>query len=191
MHNIALTDYARNNNFTPSFGGTKILDMTPEEFMSRLNSDPSIRVCEAEGYAPFCRHLFVENFTDAMNGVAEITEKNKKLLNTAYEARRPGELEVLVRWFNKEDVLVERARYLDIVLYNKEQLAKENMALAEGQEWGIVAILSAPTPEEAPLNPMTILRNSLGISEGGSGVPLDHAKYKKSVEYWSQWATVR
>ena len=34
------------------------------------------------------------------------------------------------------------------------------------------------------------MRNALGRAEGGSGVPLDHAKYQEAVDYWSDKAPV-
>jgi hypothetical protein len=37
---------------------------------------------------------------------------------------------------------------------------------------------------ELPMSPITIMRNALGRAEGGSGVPLDKAKYDAAVEYW-------
>jgi hypothetical protein len=39
--------------------------------------------------------------------------------------------------------------------------------------------------------PITMLRNALGVDEGGSGVPLDHAAYRRSVDYWSAHANWR
>ena len=47
------------------------------------------------GYAPFCKHLFIENFTDAVSGCAKITKENEPFLKSAYEARRSNELAVL------------------------------------------------------------------------------------------------
>jgi hypothetical protein len=43
---------------------------------------------------------------------------------------------------------------------------------------------------ELPMTPITMLRNALGKEEGGSGVPLDKAKYAASVAYWSDHVTV-
>lgn len=36
-----------------------------------------------------------------------------------------------------------------------------------------------------------MLRNALGREEGGSGVPLDRAKYEESVRYWSMHAAIQ
>lgn len=58
-------------------------------------------------------------------------------------------------------------------------------------EWGVVAILGQSHSNEEPMKPETMLRNALGISEGGSGVPLDRVKYLESVEFWDKNATVK
>lgn len=47
-------------------------------------------------YAPFCKHLFVENFTDTRVNMVPITQANARLLLSDYEARVPGELPVYV-----------------------------------------------------------------------------------------------
>ena len=40
------------------------------------------------------------------------------------------------------------------------------------------------------LQPITIMRNSLGPDEGGSGVPLDRQKYEESAAFWDQRAAI-
>jgi hypothetical protein len=45
--------------------------------------------------------------------------------------------------------------------------------------------------DEPPLPPITMMRNALGVSEGGSGVALDREKYKASVEFWSKNVAVK
>ena len=42
----------------------------------------------------------------------------------------------------------------------------------------------------SPMPPATMVRNALGIDEGGSGVPLDKEAYMKSVEYWNKYAVL-
>lgn len=46
-------------------------------------------------------------------------------------------------------------------------------------------------PAEIPMAPITMLRNALGVAEGGSGVPLDRAAYLRAVEYWNTHANWR
>ena len=50
-----------------------------------------------DGYAPFCKHLFVPNFTKATVNALPITDDNRHLLQSAYSKRRPDELAVLTR----------------------------------------------------------------------------------------------
>jgi len=192
---IVMTAFAARRHFDPLFAGTTIPDMTPDEFTLALNYKVSMgKSQEAPGYAPFCKHLFVENFTEAEMGVAPITDTTRPLLKVGYKARRPGELPVLETWFDREEIrcrlLMADCPWLDVVLYSRDQLALEDVELPEGAEWGIVAILSAPTPEEAPMKPITMMRNALGKDQGGSGVPLDADAYARAVAYWSNRATV-
>lgn len=49
-----------------------------------------------DGYAPFCKHLFVTNdFTDAKVNVLPISADNEGLLRTRYEARNDKEVRSL------------------------------------------------------------------------------------------------
>jgi hypothetical protein len=52
-----------------------------------------------DGYAPFCKHIFMENFSDSHMGYLEITSDNENLIKTGYEARTEKELPVLRRYF--------------------------------------------------------------------------------------------
>jgi len=190
MSKIILSEFAISRHFNPTFWGTKILDLTPEQVESLINS--LAPVADADGYAPFCRHFFFENFSEALDGVAEITPENEGLLQAGYEARTPAELPVLSRWFSRKDVPTGKAQYLDMVVYSREHcVTKEGMVVPEGVEWVVVSINSAPTPEESPMPPATMVRNALGPSEGGSGVPLNREAYLASVAYWGRWAIVK
>jgi len=44
---------------------------------------------------------------------------------------------------------------------------------------------------EEPMPPVTMMRNALGVSEGGSGVPLDREAYRRSVEFWENHAVAK
>ena len=57
--------------------------------------------------------------------------------------------------------------------------------------WGIISVKSQHTDHELPMNPITMMRNALGREHGGSGVPLLAEEYAKSVEFWSQYATIK
>jgi hypothetical protein len=97
---------------------------------------------------------------------------------------------VLERWIPVEAIEQPKAKYLDVILYSREQVQKESeemkedFTLSEGVEWGIVSIKAQDEPHETPMQPITILRNALGKSEGGSGVALERSKYNESVDYW-------
>ena len=50
-----------------------------------------------DGYAPFCKHLFVPNMVGAKLGALVITNENNQHLECGYSRRRPEELAVLTR----------------------------------------------------------------------------------------------
>jgi len=88
------------------------------------------------------------------------------------------------------------AKFLDIILYSREQISKENAAMNKkpGYEssapWGVVSIKAQDVDYEIPMNPITMMRNALGKEHGGSGVPLDGGEYQKSYNYWKDHAVV-
>ena len=108
-------------------------------------------------------------------------------MRSAYEARTPDELPVLTRWF--EGIEPPRAEWLIVILYSREQMALEGEELEA--DWGVVGCLATATPEEIPMAPITMMRNALGVDEGGSGVPVDRDAYEKSVEFWNTHANWR
>ena len=145
----------------------------------------------------FCKHIFMQNFTDAKKYYAKITEENEKFIKTKYEARTEKELTVLKRFFLESDVKQEKSKYLDVILYTKDQIQRENEAMGNEDgnkdidyEWGIISIKAQDTDEVFFMEPFTALRNALGKEEGGSGIPLDKEKYNKSVEFWQDHAMV-
>jgi hypothetical protein len=116
-----------------------------------------------------------------------ITDANRHCLRSGYESRNRSELPVLVRWF--EGIEAPIAGYLIPILYSREQLELEGSPIEA--DWGIVGCLYTDSPDEIPMAPITMMRNALGVDEGGSGVPLDPVAYRKSVEYWSTHANWR
>lgn len=185
---FAMTEFAK-RHFASDFKGTRITSVSPEEFVDTLNKNYGEVGTFYKGYAPFCKHLFIINFTNAKSGVVEITDKNRHLLKSGYNARQENELPVLTRWFDSKDVYVPVATYLDIILYSREQMLKEKDDIGKAK-WGIVSINGQMECEEHPMNPITMMRNALGISEGGSGYPLHRGTYVKAVEYWDSHAIV-
>ena len=61
----------------------------------------------------------------------------------------------------------------------------------ETAAWGIVSVKPQDVAIELPMTPMTMMRNALGKEEGGSGVPLDRAKYMASAAYWKANVAVK
>jgi hypothetical protein len=67
-----------------------------DEFETIVNSQYDETKLE-NGYAPFCKHLFIKNdFTDAKVNVLEITKENESFLRTSYEARNDMEVNIIM-----------------------------------------------------------------------------------------------
>ena len=106
------------------------IDYDPEEFTKKIETFYQEHPDSLKpGYAPFCKHLFIPNFTKTAPGTVPLSAEVSKLVKTDYEARMEYELPVLVRWVSKEDLpSLPPAKFLDIILYSKEQVLKENAA---------------------------------------------------------------
>lgn len=181
---IALTEFARGKLFRRA--ANRGLSGTDEvDFIQHINDHEPVAVLD--GYAPFCKLHVHKNWTDTPVSAVPITDDNRRLLRSAYEARTDDELPVLVRWF--EGLTPPRADYLIVILYDREQLAKEGDAI--DAEWGVVGCLATREPAEIPMAPITMLRNALGVEEGGSGVAIDRHAYRQSVDFWDQHANWR
>ncbi|CAM9619522.1 unnamed protein product [Heterosigma akashiwo] len=178
-----------------AYTGTKI-NYDPDDFEVKINDLFSAGQAPlVDGYAPFCKHLFVPNFAGVVGSIAAITEENIHLLKSGYEARTEKELPVLVRWFSAEDVPQSETEFLDIILYSREQIRKENEAMGEDSgsdaPWGIVSVKAQDINYEIPMQPITMMRNALGADQGGSGVTLDADAYAASVAFWTDHATIK
>lgn len=182
---IELTEFARVRLFPADGRRTAIQDITPAQFVQRLNAEEPERVIP--GYAPFCRLHVHRNWTSTKCSVIAITGENRHRLVSAYEARTKAELPVLVRWF--EGIAPPVAKYLVPILYDRAQMAKEGTPIMA--DFGIVGCLYTMEPDEIPMVPITAMRNALGVDEGGSGVAIDRAAYARSVEFWSRHANWR
>lgn len=182
---IFLTDFAIGRLFPKQKRGNTIQDCTPEEFERYLNNHAPLKVLD--GYADFCQLHIHKNWTSTRCLTIPITPENRHLLRSGYEARTKSELPVLNRWF--EGVQPPVANYLIPILYSREQLAKEGERI--NADWGVVGCLYTMESEEIPMAPITMMRNALGVAEGGSGVPLDRAAYQRSVEFWEHNANWR
>ena len=193
--NIDITEFSL-RHFDKTFAGTYI-DMDPDKFVNDLNNNlkpinpitdyPKFKILD--GYADFCKLVVVQNFTNAKTGTMKIDLTTLPYLKSGYGRRKDSELPVLSQWLESPKKFIPKAEYLVVVVYSKEQLAKEGTNI--DKDWGIVAILAQMTNEEEPMKPITMMRNALGIDEGGSGVKLDKEAYEKSVKFWSENATVK
>eukprot|EP00922_Rhytidocystis_sp_ex-Travisia-forbesii_P060111 GHVS01089090.1.p1 GENE.GHVS01089090.1~~GHVS01089090.1.p1 ORF type:complete len:258 (+),score=62.50 GHVS01089090.1:320-1093(+) len=199
---VGLDPFAFKQFDDPQYNGTRIETMGKDDFLQQVNKIiGSETVCLKAGYANFCKHIFLRNFAETKISVIPITPQNKHLLRSGYLARRPEELPVLSRWFQKEDVSedIRVAKFLDIILYSREQIAKENEAMQQlshqstiaggNPDWSVIAIKAQDEDYELPMAPITMLRNSL-ISEGGSGVGVCRSAYMHSVEYWKSHCNI-
>lgn len=182
---IELTDFARARLFPAIRRANTIQDCSAEEFERHLNTHAPLKVLN--GYAPFCKLHVHRNWTSTRCLTVPVTDENRHLLRSAYEARTREELPVLVRWF--EGVEPPVAEYLVVILYSREQMAKENSPVQA--DWGVVGCLYTMTPEEMPMAPITMMRNALGVGEGGSSVPLDRSAYRRAVTFWENNANWR
>ena len=182
---IVLTEFARNRLFPREPRRNTIQDCTPGEFERHLNEVAPLQVLD--GYAPFCKLHVHRNWTSTRCLAVPITDDNRPLLRSDYEARTQDELPVLVRWFEGIDPPV--ADFLIAILYDRAQLAKEGTAITA--DWGVVGCMYTAEPIETPMAPITMMRNALGVEEGGSGVPLDRDAYRHSVEFWRTHANWR
>jgi len=182
---IVLTDFARPRLFPREPRRNTIQDCTPEQFERYLNAHPPLAVLD--GYAPFCKLHVHRNWTRTRCMAIPIDDANRHLLRSGYEARTKDELPVLARWFEGVDPPV--ANYLIPILYSREQMAKEGNPV--DADWGVVGCLYTMEPDETPLAPITMMRNALGVEEGGSGVAIDRAAYARSVAFWQTHANWR
>lgn len=186
---IALTDFALRN--WEGGASTTIDGLSPDELVALCNASTAPLV---DGYAPFCKHLFLRNTSETRAAFAPINEDTRPFLKSGYVARRKGERAVLERWF--EGLEAPRAAWLDVILYSHAQLLAEAEAFPEEQtvpdcDWGIVSIIGTLEPSEPPMPPITQMRNALGREAGGSGVPLDPKSYDAAAAFWEAHAAVR
>lgn len=182
---IVLSRFARRRLFPTDGRRNAITGTDAESFEAYLNGHEPEQVLE--GYAPFCKLHVHRNWTTTQCAAVPITDENRQLLRSGYEARNSEELPVLVRWFAGLDA--PRAEYLIVILYDREQMHKEGDHI-EG-DWGVVGCLGTLTPEPTPLNPITMMRNALGVEEGGSGVLINREEYLQAVAFWDAHANWR
>lgn len=57
-------------------------------------------------------------------------------------------------------------------------------------EWGVVSIMGQMVNVEEPMQPITMIRNHMGMEFGGSGEPLNRDAYLRSVAFWENHAII-
>jgi hypothetical protein len=143
---IRLDEFAYRQFDDPTYLGTQVRT-NKEEFMTHLREllkkdKPAL----VDGYAPFCKHIFVKNWVPGvLVGAIAITPENVHLIESGYKARTEKELPVLCRWFSKDKVTTPEATVLDLILYSREQVVKECEAMGnpiptEDYDWALIAV---------------------------------------------------
>lgn len=182
----------------PNYTGTRI-EYDKDECQAKINEYyQSGDYPLVDGYAPFCKHLFVPNFIPGLSvPYLEITAENESKMRSGYDARTEQELPVLLRWFPADTApKAAAATFLDVILYSREQIRKEAAAMGRDPDdqdapWGIISLKAQSVNYELPMQPITMMRNALGAEEGGSGVGLNREEYAKSVAFWSKHAPIK
>lgn len=105
---IVLTPFASARLFPHERRRNTVQDCSAEEFERYLNEHPPLRVLD--GYAGFCKLHVHRNWTSTRCLTIPVTEANRHLLRSGYEARSKSELPVLTRWF--EGIEAPVANYL-------------------------------------------------------------------------------
>lgn len=138
-----------------------------------------------KGYAPFCRGIIINNWTRSLNSWRKKTKDVEHLGRFNYIGRNDKELEMPEYQLEDDGTITpQKAKYLHIILYNWKQMKLENPDLEyNGIDWYIVCVKAQDVDYELPMTPITIIRNALGIEQGGSGVVINNLEYGKSVNY--------
>ena len=90
MTAIALTSFARARLFPKDRRLNAIQDISAEEFERYLNQHAPEQVLD--GYAPFCKLHVHRNWTSTRCYTMPITDDNRHLLRSAYEARTKADV---------------------------------------------------------------------------------------------------
>ena len=188
--------------FSQNFSGTKVNLEIKDQLLEVINDTYNYALSETmlDSEWSFCKYLVIPNEFGVKCAVRPITLDIYPYIRTDYSQRTPEELAVLTRYvqlppgFKSAD-----ANYIVLVLYSREQLQKEFKPKEEGQEfyfddnveWGVVSIMGTMEPKPDPLVPITIMRNALGVEEGGNSMPINIIEYNKSVEFWRNYILVK
>lgn len=195
ISSVGIAEFAK-KSFAAAGRHKPMIDWEPVPFIKFVNkqfAEGHCQVFNAKSMS-FCKYLFVPNFTDARPSHHRIDNSNYQWLRSAHEARTEKELPVLVRWFDLP-VPLDPAKWLMLILYSREQLLKEataeEAALVPQEEWNVISVMGLNEMVVPPMPPITMMRNALGIAEGGNGVALSREDYIAAADYWNINAMVR
>jgi 5,10-methylenetetrahydrofolate reductase len=114
---LVMDSFAIRQFNNPDYTGTQVL-YDVDAFEQKVNDlFASGNYPLVDGYAPFCKHLFIPNFANVKCGYAEISNENKSFIKSGYEARKENELAVLIQWIDQTSFPAPEAIWLDIILY--------------------------------------------------------------------------
>jgi len=97
------------------------------------------------------------------------------------ESRREGEDKHIVV---RADGRCEEAKFVNVVLYSKEELESTGEDRSGDYDWEIVCIIASQVEDE-PMHPLTMARNQLN-QIGGSPRHYTSEQWAESVWYWAQ-----
>ena len=192
LNNIGFSQFVQ-RQFSPDYSGTYFA----EEDCSKLLNLVAEKGIVYSAYAPFCKTISISNidnqtyyfpFLNSNTILREEAFKKGASLHTAYESRNEQELPVLTEWV--EGIELPIAQYVYLVVYSAEQMQKEGETTGDF-DWLVVSIQVGNAKEIEPMKPITTMRNALGIEFGGSGVEINEQDYRKSVQFWTKYISVR
>jgi hypothetical protein len=151
----------------------------------------------------------MSNYQYIRHGYSARTPQELKILTRWFELpiSAPRAKYLIFVVYSKEQLKKEHAADLEKKFKNWE--TSRNTTLSESEknammelegfkfelstedDWGVVAILGQTHSEEEPMAPVTMMRNALGIEEGGSGVSINKEAYERSVAFWSDNAVIK
>lgn len=185
--------------FSQNFSGTKVEPEAKEALLIEINKAFEFSELQSSEW-DFCKYLAIPNTFGVKCATREITLDIYPYIRTDYVQRTPDELPVLTRFAQlPPGFKQQQAEHIVLVLYSRAQLESEFKQKDDGQEfyfddsveWGIVSIMGTMEPRPDPLVPITIMRNALGVEEGGNGEHISRASYSDSVEFWSRYILVK
>ena len=174
---IVVSDFAVGRHFTPG-QPYSFCEISCAELLKRVkwNMDRA-----KQGYRDGVLLVPIEP-EGIFSSTVRVTDENRHLLRTVFEARRDGE-----EPYRKTviDAPKSPAKFVDVVLYRNDVLAegKENSDLTA--DWEVISVNARLTEEQEPMTPMTMARNFLVLAGGTKG-DYTSEQFAKSIVFWSQ-----